>query len=56
MFLSTTPFLTRAIKLYERAGFRRIGERVRHLDVEFVDIKRPRDPAVRSCAALAATS
>ena len=26
MFLSTTPFLTRAIRLYERAGFRRSPE------------------------------
>jgi GNAT superfamily N-acetyltransferase len=26
MFLSTTPFLTRAIKLYERRGFRRSAE------------------------------
>jgi GNAT superfamily N-acetyltransferase len=26
MFLSTTPFLTRAIKLYERCGFRRSPE------------------------------
>ena len=26
MFLSTTPFLTRAIKLYERCGFRRGSE------------------------------
>jgi GNAT superfamily N-acetyltransferase len=27
MFLSTTPFLTRAIRLYERWGFTRSGER-----------------------------
>ena len=26
LFLSTTPFLDRAIRLYERCGFRRIGE------------------------------
>jgi ribosomal protein S18 acetylase RimI-like enzyme len=26
LFLSTTPFLSRAIKLYERAGFRRTDE------------------------------
>ena len=26
MFLSTTPFLTRAIKLYDQCGFRRNGE------------------------------
>ena len=26
LFLSTTPFLSSAIKLYERAGFRRTGE------------------------------
>jgi GNAT superfamily N-acetyltransferase len=26
LFLSTTPFLSRAIKLYERAGFRRVDE------------------------------
>jgi ribosomal protein S18 acetylase RimI-like enzyme len=26
MFLSTTPFLTRAIRLYERAGFSRVAD------------------------------
>lgn len=31
LFLSTTPFLSRAIKLYERAGFRRVDEGPRDL-------------------------
>jgi ribosomal protein S18 acetylase RimI-like enzyme len=31
LFLSTTPFLDRAIRLYERLGFRRIDEEPQEL-------------------------
>ncbi len=31
VLLSTTPFLLDAIRLYERSGFRRVGEKPQHL-------------------------
>ncbi len=51
MYLSTTPFLDRAIGLYERYGFRRIGDGPTHLfgtPLFSMELRLAGDPAKRS--------